>query len=211
MRNCSLSVSIALMALAGNSFGAPKGNKNLITVDKTESIAIRPPIRFEFSDALGAGRLVKKEKGSPGFVTRTYRITLKNGKKVAKTLLKEERQEPERVLFLMGRSGFAASRGGFARHRVLTMHASGYDASPATIGPGATGRTATGRHAAYGVVAVDPRVIRMNTLVYVEGYGFALACDKGSAIKGNRIDLCFDSRSAALRFGRRTMRVHVLR
>ena len=27
-----------------------------------------------------------------------------------------------------------------------------------------------------------------NTLMYVEGYGFGLACDRGSAIKGNRID-----------------------
>ena len=210
MRNCSLSVSIALMALAGNSFGAPVGNKNLISVDRTESIAIRPPIRFEFSSSLGAGRLVKKEKGSPGIVKRTYRVLVKNGKRVGRTLLKEERREPERVLFLMGRSGFAASRGAFVRHKVLTMSASGYDASPATIGRGATGRTATGRHAEYGVVAVDPRVIPMNTIVYVEGYGFALACDKGGAIKGNRIDLCYDSRSAALRFGRRTMRVHVL-
>lgn len=211
MRNCSLSVSIALAGLVGSAFasGAPAKLK-LKTVEKTVSIAIRPPIRFDFSDSVGAGKLVKAEKGSPGYLRRTYRVTSKNGKVVGKTLLKEERQEPERVLFLMGRSGYTASRGSFVRHRVLSMSATGYDASPETIGPGATGRTATGRYAEYGVVAVDPRVIRLNTIVYVEGYGFALACDKGSAIKGNRIDLCFDSRYTALRYGRKRVRVHVL-
>ena len=110
----------------------------------------------------------------------------------------------------MGRSGFAASRGSFVRHRVLDMSATGYDASPETIGPGATGRTRTGRHAEYGVVAVDPRVIPLNTIVYVEGYGFALACDTGGAIKGKRIDLCFDSRYVANQYGRKRVRVHVL-
>lgn len=212
MRNCSLSVSIALMAIAGCASASAKalGNTKLNTVEKTESISIRPPIRFEFSRAVGPGRLVKKEKGSPGSVRRTYRVTLKNGKRVAKVLLKEERQEATPVLFLMGRSGFTASRGSYVRHKVLNMSATGYDASPQTIGPGATGRTRTGRIAEYGVVAVDPRVIPLNTIVYVEGYGFALACDTGSAIKGNRIDLCFDSRYVANQFGRRRMRVHVL-
>ena len=93
----------------------------------------------------------------------------------------------------------------------MLMEASAYDPSPATIGPGATGRTAMGLRATYGHVAVDPRVIKMGTKVFVEGYGFAIASDKGSAIKGNRIDLCFDSRSTALAFGRKKVKVHVLR
>jgi 3D (Asp-Asp-Asp) domain-containing protein len=213
MRNCSLLVSIALLVLtlSASALGGVNGkNTKLNTVIKTEAIAIRPPVHFEFNDALGAGKLYKKEKGSPGSVRRTYRILLKNGKRVMKTLLKEERLAPEPVLFQMGRSGFNATRGSFVRRKVLSMHASAYDASPATIGPGATGRTATGRHAEYGVVAVDPRVIPLNTVVYVEGYGFALACDKGSAIKGSRIDLCFDSRYSALRYGRKRVRVHIL-
>lgn len=212
MRNCSLRVSIALVGIAGGAFafGGPVRNTKPKTVVKTESIAIRPPIRFEFDDSVNTGRLIKKEKGSPGYLRRTWKVTLKNGKVVSKTLLKEERQEPERVLFLMGRSGFTASRGSYVRHKVLTMSATGYDASPQTIGPGATGRTRTGRIAEYGVVAVDPRVIPLNTVVYVEGYGFALACDTGSAIKGKRIDLCFDSRYTAMQYGRRRVRVHVL-
>ncbi len=212
MRNCSLSVSIALALTTVSAFalGGPAGKTKLNSVQKVETLRVLAPVRFEFSDSVGAGRLVKKEKGSEGFVRRTYRVTMANGHRVAKSLLKEERHYPEPVRFLMGRSGFTASRGSFMRHRVLTMSATGYDASPETIGPRATGHTRTGRIAEYGVVAVDPRVIPLNTIVYVEGYGFALACDTGGAIKGNRIDLCFDSRYVANQYGRRHVRVHVL-
>ena len=213
MRNCSLQVSSAILltTLSAFALGVQKTNPKLNTVTKTETVSIRPPVRFEFRDSIDKGKLVKAEVGSPGYVRRTYRVTLKGGKRVAKMLLKEERRAPTPVKYLMGRSGFTASRGAFMRNRVLTMSATGYDPSPQTIGPGATGLTRTGRHAEYGVVAVDPRVIPLNTIVYVEGYGFALACDTGSAIKGNRIDLCFDSRTTANNYGRRNVRVHVLR
>lgn len=181
------------------------------TETKVVSKEIPAPVVYQFSRSVGPGRLVKAAKGSPGFVKRTYRVTFRNEKPVGKILLKEERKEPEPARFLMGRDGYRPSRGSFRRGRVMTMSATGYDPSPATIGPGATGRTASGRWATYGCVAVDPRVIRMGTLLYVEGYGFAIAADKGSAIKGRKIDLCFNSRSQALRFGRRKVRVHILR
>jgi hypothetical protein len=47
--------------------------------------------------------------------------------------------------------------------------------------------------------------------LYVEGYGMAIAADTGRAIKGNKIDLCYATRQQALQFGRRKVRVHILR
>ncbi|MDQ7861221.1 3D domain-containing protein [Peribacillus frigoritolerans] len=44
------------------------------------------------------------------------------------------------------------------------------------------------------IIAVDPSVIPMGSKVYVEGYGYAVAADKGGAIKGNRIDVFFSSK-----------------
>ena len=41
-------------------------------------------------------------------------------------------------------------------------------------------------------------------------YGFAVAEDTGGAIKGNRIDLFYNSNSQARRFGRRNVVVYVL-
>lgn len=92
----------------------------------------------------------------------------------------------------------------------MTMNASAYDPS-AGRGRNATFRTATGMRAAYGVVAVDPRVIPLGTHVYVEGYGFAIAADTGGAIKGNRIDLCMPTDRECRIFGRRPVKVHILK
>ena len=143
---------------------------------------------------------------SPG----TYTVHFKEGKPVSKDLVSKKVVAAVDEVVLMGNEGFQTSRHKFERGRVLTMNASAYDPSPITI-PGTCGRTAMGLRAGYGVVAVDPRVIPLGSLVYVEGYGFAIAADTGGAIKGNRIDLCYDLRTTALQFGRKKVKVHVLR
>ncbi|MFI5389403.1 MAG: 3D domain-containing protein [Candidatus Eremiobacterales bacterium] len=91
----------------------------------------------------------------------------------------------------------------------ITMIATAYTADTATAAP--TGYTATGILAQEGVVAVDPRVIPLGTKLFVPGYGIALAADTGGAIIGNRIDLCMDSYSRAIEFGRRPIQVYILK
>lgn len=103
-----------------------------------------------------------------------------------------------------------SSRGGNGNYPYMDMEATGYDPGPISCGPHATGRTYTGMVARHGVVAVDPRVIPLGTRVYIDGYGQAIAADIGSAIKGNRIDLCFNTYGEAIRFGRRQIRVYLL-
>jgi 3D (Asp-Asp-Asp) domain-containing protein len=90
--------------------------------------------------------------------------------------------------------------------RFLTMVATAY--SPEE--PGLTDHTATGLKAQYGVCAVDPSVIPLGTRLHVEGYGYAIAADTGSAIKGNRIDLCFDTLAECNAYGRHTVKVEIL-
>lgn len=76
--------------------------------------------------------------------------------------------------------------------------------------PGLSDSTATGLKAQKGVVAVDPSFIPLGTRLYVDGYGYAIAADTGSAIKGNRIDLCYNTLQEALSFGRRKVKVKIL-
>ncbi len=90
--------------------------------------------------------------------------------------------------------------------RGMQVEATGYSAGSG----GADHRCATGALATHGVIAVDPRVIPLGTHVFVPGYGYAVAADTGGAIKGHRIDLCYDSGRDAILWGRRTVTIIIL-
>lgn len=73
----------------------------------------------------------------------------------------------------------------------------------------ATGITATGTHATEGrTIAVDPRKIPYGTKVIIDGKTY-IAEDCGGAIKGNKIDLYFESHSDALEYGVQTEEVFI--
>ena len=50
----------------------------------------------------------------------------------------------------------------------------------------------------------------MGSKVYVEGYGYAIASDTGSAIKGNIIDVFFNTKVEALNWGRRNVKIRII-
>lgn len=90
-------------------------------------------------------------------------------------------------------------------NRSLIMTASAYTA----YDDGCGGITYRGNTLRRGLVAVDPNVIPLGTRLYIPGYGFAIADDIGGAIRGNRIDLAFESRSEAFQFGVRRITVYI--
>ena len=73
-----------------------------------------------------------------------------------------------------------------------------------------SGYTATGEYVRHGIAAVDPNHIPLGTRLYVDGYGEAIAADTGGAIRGNRIDLGFDSYQEAINWGRRDVYVQII-
>jgi len=194
-----------------SAFAAKKQDEKKAVETKVETKQIPSTVEYQFSRLVGPGRLQKAQDGKPGEVRRTYEIIRKDGKASGKKLIKEERIEPQPTVFLMGKAGYQTSRGAFSRGKVVVMNATAYDPGPASCGPHSNGYTRMGLKAGFGQVAVDPRVIPLGTLVFVEGYGFAICSDTGSAIKGNRIDLCYESRSVAMDFGRKKVRVHILK
>lgn len=60
------------------------------------------------------------------------------------------------------------------------------------------------------VVAVDPSVIPLGSIVEVQGYGVAVAADTGGAIKGNIVDVHFPTVAQCERWGRRNVQVRVM-
>ncbi|WP_160690854.1 3D domain-containing protein [Clostridium sp. C2-6-12] len=59
-------------------------------------------------------------------------------------------------------------------------------------------------------VSVDPSVIPFGTYLYIDGYGYAIAADRGSAIKGNEVDVFFTSNSECNNWGRQDVKVTIL-
>lgn len=95
-------------------------------------------------------------------------------------------------------------------NKTMTVTATAYTADC----NGCTGITATGvnlnENPDVKVIAVDPSVIPLGTKVLVEGYGYAVAADTGSAIKGNKIDIFLPSKHQAIQWGVQKVQVNIL-
>src|SRR5690625_683206 len=90
----------------------------------------------------------------------------------------------------------------------MSVQATGYSTQEA----GLSTHTATGIDLRVNprVIAVDPSIIPLGSLVEVQGMGVYVAGDTGSAINGRIIDIHFSSVSQALSWGRRNVNVRII-
>ncbi|MBQ7871973.1 MAG: G5 domain-containing protein [Oscillospiraceae bacterium] len=92
----------------------------------------------------------------------------------------------------------------------LTVSATAYSCE------GTVGHTYSGTVARVGAIAVDPKVIPLGTKMYIVSndgqyvYGYCVAEDIGGGIKGNKVDLYFDTFDECWEFGVRTCTVYIL-
>lgn len=113
--------------------------------------------------------------------------------------LVEQRNEKETVA---EDSISAFSRGKSLGMFKLTAYTSGYESTGKKPSDPYYGITSSGEPAQDGVtVAVDPNVIPIGSRVYIEGIGYRIAQDVGSAIKGNHIDVYISDLQTAKAFG----------
>lgn len=176
-------------------------------------VAERTIHEIDFSLPPGEVRVVRH--GQPGIALTMVDYTQTDGKLHKHVVSTRMLRKPKTRVVAEG-VGTANAIADFARRGLektsyiasgaLQMVATAYTAGCA----GCSGYTATGYRAGHGIVAVDPSVIPLGTRLYIPGYGFAIAGDTGGAIRGNRIDLGFDSISDAIQFGRRPVKVYTL-
>ncbi|MGE5553891.1 MAG: ubiquitin-like domain-containing protein [Betaproteobacteria bacterium] len=200
---------------------APVTAGDKIVVHRVERKEVRQLVELPFAvlrrqdPDLERGQERVVRAGSKGLKERTIRVITEDGKVIARSLVAERVvREPQPQLVAVGTKKVVrtlrTSRGDYRYVERRVMIATAYDPGPRSIGPRATGHTYLGLKAGYGIAAVDPRVIPLRSRLYIPGYGEALAGDIGGAIKGNRIDLCFDTYEEAIRFGKRKVEVYVL-
>lgn len=156
---------------------------------RTKSYGQKGELRKEYTDKYIDGQLVEVvEKSSNVTKSPVNEVVLKGTKK---------KEAP-----------IAASNAPAAYKKVISGKASAYTGG---------GRTATGKKAACGLVAVDPRKIPYGTKLYISSpcgyvYGYAIAADCGGMMtNGSRlVDLYMDTEQECRRFGVRDVNVYIL-
>lgn len=154
-------------------------------------------------------------EGRTGELERRIRIIYEDGVLVSREIVSEEvTVEPINRIIEGGtrqeRKIVQTPEGPMEYIEVRQMVATGYEASPISTGEWSDGYTFVGLRARRGVIAVDPTVIPLGTRLYVPGYGVGIAADIGGAIKGNIIDLFFETYEEAIQWGRQTVDVYIL-
>ncbi|MDF2536257.1 MAG: hypothetical protein K0R18_2419 [Bacillales bacterium] len=182
-------------------------NKESVVEDR--SIAFKTVKQNDSSLYSGSKKVTTK--GENGTIQKTYEVTKENGVIVSKVEVSSVVvKEPKDQIMLIGTKTYTAS-GKYAIQpfeggRTLTVKATAY-----TI-ESSTGRTSTGINLRENIdakiIAVDPNVIPIGSHVYVEGYGYAIAADRGG-FQGNKIDVFVANNAAATAWGYRTVTIRI--
>jgi len=171
--------------------------------------------------------------GQDGVVGQVYEIIYQDGAEVSRHLIDSPDSQPVNAIIEVGTLDNFANNADPVAHiqtnedgtgaitlengqvvtfsQVRTMTGTAYTAYE---NPYVDSVTATGTLARVGVVAVDRKQIPLGTKVYVVSndgrytYGFAIAEDTG--VRGNVIDLYYDTYQECVQFGRRACTVYIL-
>ncbi|KLU62074.1 cell wall-binding protein YocH precursor [Peptococcaceae bacterium CEB3] len=173
---------------------------------RTQEIPLPVPVEYRETRALPPGMKEILAEGSQGTERRVFKVVRTAGR-VRQTVVEESvLAQPQKRVILQNSKTVPGEPADVARLRVtraFTVEATAYTY---TGNP-----TASGVYPHRGLIAVDPRVIPMGSRVYVEGYGYAVAADTGGAILGKRIDLFFPSERECIDWGRRPIKIYLLK
>jgi len=164
-------------------------------------------------------------EGQPGKRVKTYRLLYEDGQPIGKELIKDETvSKPVNKIIEYGTiETLTTTRGSKIQYtKVYEMTATAYTLSAMKNRPPdhpLYGVTASGMKVRVGIVAVDRKIIPLGTKLYIEyvgkdknikHYGFAIAADVGG-FKGYHVDLYMNSIDECYKWGKRKVRVYVLR
>lgn len=166
---------------------------------------------------LDYGQTRVAQQGVDGLAERTVLVTRRDGVETGRAVQSETViTAPQQEILEVGTGGAVVTRGGEVLRytQALDVKATAYS----TEGWSRENKiTAIGTRCRVGAVAVDPRVIPLGSRLYITSpdgeswiYGTAVAEDTGGAIKGNRIDLYYNTQEECRRFGVRSAKVYVL-
>ncbi|MCL2235004.1 MAG: 3D domain-containing protein [Defluviitaleaceae bacterium] len=181
---------------------------------ETREVENLTPYNREYVEtfALPVGETLVYREGMPGKRITTYNVEYVARRESRREVLSDVIiSEPQAEIVHIGvplpaGTGLSASGEVFNYSRMITVESTAYTLSVSCTGRTPDhphwGRTASGMMAQVGIVAVDTNVIPFHTRMYIEGYGFAVAGDRGGAIRGYKIDVFMDTMAEARQWGR---------
>jgi 3D (Asp-Asp-Asp) domain-containing protein len=190
----------------------------VVRVDRRRYVTAQPiPRRVvkRSSPHLHVGEVIDLVRGEDGYKAAVEEVVYTDGLESSRRSVRMRTVRPPQDAVVL--AGTSTQRRPYMMGKRMTatkemeLEATAYYPGAESSAPYDDGYTALGWKAGYGVAAVDPRLIPLKTPLYVEGYGYAVAADRGGDIRRRRIDLCFNTLEEAKAFGRRKAKVYVLR
>ncbi|WP_209125563.1 3D domain-containing protein [Alkalihalobacillus sp. BA299] len=98
---------------------------------------------------------------------------------------------------------------------VATGYTAGHESTGKNPGHPSYGITYSGvqvRRDLYSTIAADPSTFPIGSILYIPGYGYGVVADTGSAIKGNKIDLYYETVEEVFEhWGKREVEVYLVK
>lgn len=103
----------------------------------------------------------------------------------------------------------------YPKHEVLaTGYTAGYESTgkyPESPSYGITYSGVKVKRDLFSTIAADLAVFPLGTILWIPGYGYGVVADKGGAIKGNHLDLYYDTvQDVYEKWGKKTLEVYVV-
>ncbi|MDF2961902.1 MAG: hypothetical protein K0S39_3637 [Paenibacillus sp.] len=190
------------------------------TEEVTEAIAF--DVEKKNDPQLVKGKEQVVQEGQEGLLLKTKEKLFEDGKLVSEQVVEEKvKSESVNKIVAIGtknpvvalsasspnlqdlkKSGVSFGVKQVINNVTLTAYSAGASSTGKSAEHPQYGLTSSGTRVMEGrTIAVDPKVIPLGWWVYIDGLGFRRAEDTGSAVKGNKVDVYFDSNDYANRFG----------
>lgn len=180
--------------------------KRVTTKEITETEIQDFDVRYTNDSSLAIGSKEVTQKGRKGKVEKTYLVGYVDGVKTSKKLIdtKVIKKKRDKIISYGTKILSGIPEGLGYKKKISGVRAVSYNF-------GGNPRGSYGLPCTYGTCAVDPDLIPLGSLLYIEGYGYAVANDVGSAIKGKTVDVYMEKLSQCGLWGARTTNVYLIR
>lgn len=179
---------------------------NRVTVDfVVEEEKTDYKVKYVADNSMPVGSTKVEQKGQKGLVRKTYLAVYVDGEEISRTLTESEtvQKKKDKIIHYGTKILEGVPAGLKYKEKFTKVRAVSYYYSTQRRG-------VYGMECAYGTCAVDRKLIPLGSLLYIEGYGYAVANDVGTAIKGKTVDLYMERLGQCGIWGARWTNVYVI-